>query len=238
MMRMLYNRSHSEGSNGLTPKALQARDDEASPLEQPPTIRYVSRQEMESECPGICGKLPTQFLGRLPARVRASPQNAKIFRVGFDFHPGFVNDVFSRVRYVEGTEWPMWKLVAAFYLVQDRIGESAVRHAGEKIYSTMPWPPQVRTVADALRFTEWAYSESHLKAPRWHAGGWRVERETPTHMLLNDETPYPCHLNEGVVAAITRTFPLQKPRYRILDPAGAKRAGGSVTRYEIEFAPA
>ncbi|WP_437674495.1 hypothetical protein [Sorangium sp. So ce131] len=202
------------------------------------SIRYVTRQEMESEHPGVYAALPSQFRDRLPARVRASPQNSRIFRAGFDVFPGLVTDLFDRLRYVEGTEWPMWKLVGAFYLVKARIGESAARHAGEKIYSTMPWPPQVSTIADALRFTETAYFESHLRAPRWLAGCWRVVRETPTSMVLDDDTPYPCHLNEGVIAGISRAFSRQRPRYRILDEAGAKRAGGTVTRYEIEFTPA
>ncbi|UQA55556.1 hypothetical protein [Polyangium aurulentum] len=192
---------------------------------------------MESECPGVYEQLPRQFRDKLPARVQASPQNASIFRAGFDFFPGLITDLFNRLKYVEGTVWPMWKLVAAFYLVEARIGESAVKHAGEKIYSTMSWPPHLRTVADALRFTETAYFESHLRAPRWLAGCWRVEHETPTRMVLADDTPYPCRVNEGVVAGISRAFARHKPRYRILDPDQAKRAGGTVTRYEITFTP-
>ncbi len=201
-------------------------------------VTYVTRQEMESECPGVYYELPSQFRDRLPARVLASPQNAMIFRSGFDVLPGLVTDLFRRLGYVEGAEWPMWKLVAAFYMVEVRIGKGVAKHAGEKIYSTMPWPPQVRTVADALRFTETAYYESHLKAPRWLAGCWRVEHETPTSIVLTDDTPYPCYLNEGVVAGIVRAFSRQRPRYRILDETDAKRAGGTFTRYEVEFTPA
>ncbi|AUX47985.1 uncharacterized protein SOCE26_095110 [Sorangium cellulosum] len=228
-------------------KALDVGHDGSAAIKEPSSsrcpepassIRCVTRQEMESLHPGVYAALPLQFRDRLPARVRASPQNAKIFRAGFDILPGLVTDLFDRLRYVEGTEWPMWKLVAAFYLVQARIGASAAQHAGEKIYSTMPWPSQVSTVADALRFTETAYFESHLKAPRWLAGCWRVVRETPTSIVLDDDTPYPCHVNEGVIAGIARVFSRRRPRYRILDAAGAKRAGGTVTRYEIEFLPA
>jgi hypothetical protein len=111
------------------------------------TIRYVTRQMMESECPGVYQKLPRQFRDRLPARVHASPQNADIFWAGFNLFPGLVTDLFNRLKYVEGTVWPMWKLVAAFYLVEARIGESAVKHAGEQIHATMSWPSHLRTVA-------------------------------------------------------------------------------------------
>ena len=202
------------------------------------TIRYVTRRMMEAECPGVYEQIPCQFRDRLPARVRSSAHNADIFWAGFNVFPGLVTDLFQRLRYVEGTEWPMWKLVAAFYLVEARIGESAVKHAGEKIHSTMSWPPHLRTVADALRYTETAYYESHLRAPRWLSGCWRIERETETRMVLVDDTPYPCRVNEGVVAGITRAFSHQRPRYGIRDPHEAKRAGGTVTRYDISFMPA
>jgi hypothetical protein len=198
--------------------------------------RFVTRQAMESESPGVYDALPAQFRDKLPAEVFASPQNAMIFRNGFDVFPGMVNDLFEQLNYVEGTKWPMWKLVACFYLVEVRIGKNSVKHTGEKIYSTMPWPPEVRSVADALRFTDTAYFESHLRAPRSVAGCWRVESESPTRLLLADDTPYPCCLNEGVIAGICRAFARQNPVYKIVEPARAKRAGGTVTRYEVVFA--
>jgi hypothetical protein len=129
-------------------------------------IKYVTRQAMEAECPGAYDAIPKQFRDKLPAEVTASPQNAMIFRNGFDVFPGLVDELFKRVRYVDGSDWPMWKLVASFYLLEVRIGKSVAMRAGEKIYSTMPWPPQVVTIADALRFTETAYFESHMRAPK------------------------------------------------------------------------
>lgn len=196
---------------------------------------YVTRAAMEAVVPGIYDSLPAQFRDRLPAEVFASPQNAQIFRSGFNVIPGLVDDLFERLRYAEGENWPMWKLVAAFYLVEVRIGPNSALHAGEKIYSTMPWPPQVKSIADALRFTETAYFESHLKSPRERAGGWRVELEEPTRMVLVDATPYPCSVNEGVVAGICRAFSRYKPAYEMLEPEKAKRRGGAVTRYAIAF---
>lgn len=130
------------------------------------------------------------------------------------------------------------KLVAAFYLVENRIGPNTVRKAGERIYGTMPWPPEVRSIADALRFTHVAFFESHLRAPVERSGQWRVESETPGVTILVDETPYPCNVNEGVVAGICVAFARQNPSYRILDADRCKRSGGSVTRYEVVFKPA
>jgi hypothetical protein len=192
---------------------------------------------MDAVSRGIYDVLPERVRDVLPSEVRASAQNAEIFRATFSFMPRLVDDLFAQVQYRPGSEWPMWKLVAAFYLVEQRVGPNSVRKAGERVYSTMPWPPEVKSLADALRFTEVAYFESHLRAPRERAGGWRVESEAPSVMTLLDETPYPCNVNEGVVAGICVAFTAQKPSYRILDEATSKRAGGVVTRYEVTMQP-
>lgn len=198
---------------------------------------YVTRAAMEAEAPGVYDLLPPQFRDRLPTEVSASPQNAMIFRASFGVMPRLVDDLFAMLRYIEGTQWPMWKLVAAFYLVEIRIGQSSVRQAGERIYSTMPWSPEVRSIADALRHASTAYFESHMRAPQSVAGCWHVEFESPSRIVIVDDTPYPCHVQEGVIAGICRAFAHQRPVYRLIEPHKAKRAGGTVTRYQVDFAP-
>lgn len=195
-------------------------------------VDYVKKATMEATCPGVYDQLPPLFRDKLAANAGASPQNAEIFRATFDVLPRLVDDLFARLKYEAGSTWPFWKLVAAFYLVESRIGPTSSRQSGERIYSTMPWPPQVKSIADALRFTEVAYFESHLKAPKEEVGCWRVEEESPTRIVLVDDTPYPCAVNEGVVAGICRAFHRQKPKYKILE---AKRNGATLTRYEVTF---
>jgi hypothetical protein len=179
--------------------------------------------------------LPAQFRDTLPQEANASAQNSEIFRSTLQVMPSLVDELFAQVQYTDGTDWLMWKLVAAFYLVEKRIGPNSVRQAGERIYSTMPWPPMVKSIADALRFTEVAYAESHLRAPANVVGCWRVEHEQPGRICLVDDNPYPCYVNEGVIAGICRAFSKQLPTYTVLDPHLAKRAGGLTTRYDIHF---
>jgi len=197
--------------------------------------RYVSRAEMDAVSKEIYTVLPSQFRDMLPAEAKASAQNSEIFRSTLQVMPRLVNELFTQVKYTDGTDWLMWKLVAAFYLVEKRIGPNSVRQAGERIYSTMPWPPFVQSLADALRFTEVAYAESHLRAPADIVGCWRVEHEQPGRMRLVDDTPYPCFVNEGVIAGICRAFSKQHPSYSILDASNAKRSGGLTTHYDVLF---
>jgi hypothetical protein len=200
---------------------------------------FVTEREMSALSPEIYEILPLQFRDQLPtAEVKASAQNSEIFRATFSFDPNLVDALFNQLGYEDGSEWPMWKLVACFYLIEKRIGPNTVRKAGERIYSTMPWPPQVASLADALRFTELAYFESHLRAAKERTGCWRVELEKPGLTILCDDTPYPCNVNEGVVSGICVAFSKQKPSYRLLEPEKAKRAGGLITRYEVTYEPA
>jgi hypothetical protein len=197
--------------------------------------KFVTRLEMDAVSKEIYPLLPLQFRDVLPVEAKASAQNSEIFRATLHVMPRLVNELFAQVKYDDGADWPMWKLVAAFYLVEKRIGPNSVRQAGERIYSTMPWPPLVKSLADALRFTEVAYFESHLRAPHEVVGRWRVEAEAPGRTVLVDETPYPCYVNEGVIAGICRAFANQKPSYEV---DGAKRTGGKTTRYEVTYQPA
>jgi hypothetical protein len=200
--------------------------------------KFVTRATMDAVSKEIYPALPAQFRDVLPAEAYASAQNSEIFRATLQVTPRLVNELFTQVKYVDGTDWPMWKLVAAFYLVERRIGPNSVRQAGERIYSTMPWPPMVKSLADALRFTEVAYFESHLRAPSEVVGCWRVESEQPGRIVLVDDTPYPCYVNEGVIAGICRAFSQQRGSYTVVEPEHAKRSGGMITRYDVSFVPA
>lgn len=198
-------------------------------------IRYVTREEMEAVSPGLYEAVAPQFRDRLASQALASPQNAEIFRAMFSSVPEVVDALFERVGYVEETEWPMWKLVTAFYVIQAQLGPQAVVESGKQIYATMPWPEGVRSIADALRFTTIAYTSSHFLSPVEIVGCWRVEREERGHIVLVDDTPYPCFVNEGVVAGICQAFAKQSPSYTIAP--NAKRDGGTVTSYSVRFTP-
>src|SRR3954468_11028366 len=109
---------------------------------------FVTHAEMNAVSRDIYPLLPAQFRDQLAKETQASSQNSEIFRATFSFDPSLVDGLFQQLGYDGGT-WPMWKLVAAFYMVEKRIGPNTVRKAGERIYSTMPWPPHVKQVADA-----------------------------------------------------------------------------------------
>jgi hypothetical protein len=197
--------------------------------------KLVTRAEMDVVSKDIYPLLPTQFRDALPADVKVSSQTTKVFRGALQIMPRVVNELFALMKYVEGTDWQLWKLLATLYMIEKRIGPNSVRTAGEHIYSTMPWPPSVQSIEEALRFVQAAYLHAHAPAPAEVIGSWIVRAEQPGRMELEDATPYPCHFCEGVVAGICSTFSRQRPTYALSEHEPSKRAGALITRYDIRY---
>jgi hypothetical protein len=197
--------------------------------------KLVTRAEMDAVSKDIYPMLPAQFRDVLAADVKVSGQTTRVFRGSLQVMPRVVNELFALMKYVEGTDWLLWKLLATLYMIEKRIGPNSVRTAGEHIYSTMPWPSGVQSIEDALRFVQTAYSNAHMQASPELNGFWRVRSEKRGRILLEDATPYPCYFCEGVVAGICSTFSRQGPTYVISEPAATKRTGGLTTLYDIRY---
>lgn len=197
---------------------------------------FVSRSEIESYGKEVYEALPVAFRDRLPTGFKAQAQNAEIFRRAFQALDSQVDRLFSQLGYREGQPWEQWKLVAAFYLVEKQIGKNASISVGTKIFSTMPWPPHVKCLEDALEGLEAAYRASH-EASFDLIGGWPVLEKKPGYMKIANATPYPCYLEEGTLAGVCAAFPSQHPTYQILTKPTPKRYGGTQTVYEVKFLP-
>jgi hypothetical protein len=198
--------------------------------------QFVARQEIEAYGKEVYEALPVAFRDRLPSGFKAHAQNAEIFRRAFHTLDSHVNKLFSQLGYQEGQPWEQWKLIAAFYLVQQKIGKNAAVEVGTKIFSTMPWPPHVKCLEDALEGIEAAYRASH-EASFELIGGWPVLEKRPGYMKIANATPYPCYLEEGTLAGVCAAFPAQHPSYEIVSPPVPKREGGTQTVYAVKFLP-
>jgi hypothetical protein len=198
--------------------------------------QFVGRKEIEAYGKEVYEALPLAFRDRLPAGFKAQAQNAEIFRRAFQTLDSQVNKLFSQLGYQEGEPWDQWKLIAAFYLVEQKIGKNAAIAVGTKIFSTMPWPPQIQGLEDALEGIEGAYRASH-EASFELIGGWPVLEKRSGYMKIANATPYPCYLEEGTLAGVCAGFPAQHPSYQLLSKPTPKREGGTQTVYEVKFLP-
>jgi hypothetical protein len=196
----------------------------------------VSKEEINKYGKDVFEAIPRQFRQRLPAGVTAQPQNAEIFRRAFRTLDSQADRLFTRLGYQEGEPWEQWKLLAAFYLVECQIGKTASTNVGTKIFETMPWPPSVTCLEDALDGLEGAYRASH-EAGFELIGGWPVLEARPGYMKISNATLYPCFLEEGTLAGVCNGFRAQRPSYRMLTNPIPKRQGGLETIYEVTFLP-
>ncbi len=198
--------------------------------------QFVARTEIEAYGREVYEALPISVRDRLPAGFKAHAQNAEIFRRAFQALDSQVSRLFSQLGYREGEPWEQWKLIAAFYLVEQRIGKTASISVGTKIFGTMPWPPHIRCLEDALEGIEAAYRASH-EASFELIGGWPVLEKRAGHMKIANATPYPCYLEEGTIAGVCAGFRAQHASYQILPKPVPKRDGGTQTVYEVKFLP-
>lgn len=196
---------------------------------------FLSPTEIEAQVPGLLSLLPDALRSKIPANVRVSPQNTMVIRNGFGFLQRFIDDLFDRLDYVEGQQWSMVKLLGAFYFIEKEIGRAAVKRVGSEIFKTMPWPPHVQNVEDALCGIDAAYRSSHLDAPFELSGGWPVREQSPGRLLIENATPYPCFLEEGTIAGVCAAFPRDHAQYKLLSSPLPKREGGATTLYEVTY---
>lgn len=198
---------------------------------------FLTRDEIEAEVPGLYEVIPPQFRDRMPRGAMARAQNTEILTHGFAFLTSFVEKTFARLHYTKGQDWPFFKLVGAFYLVEQEVGTEAVRRVGTEIFRRMPWPPDVHDGFDAIRGIEGAYRASHYNTTFETAGGWPVHVDEPGRIVIENATPYPCFLEEGTIAGVCDAFPGDRLRYRLLADRGSKRDGATSTFYEVTVDP-
>jgi hypothetical protein len=197
--------------------------------------RFVPRDVIEAHGPDVYEAIPSVFRDRIPYGS-ASERNTDIIRKGFNLFSGAVDRIFQRLKYEEGKPWEQWKLVAAFYMIERHVGATTATRIGSKVFETMPWPPNVRSIEDALHGIEPAFRAAHENSLEL-IGGWPVVEASPGLIVVENSTMYPCNLEEGTVSGICAAFREQLPSYKIRSRPPPKRDGGTSTFYEVSFRP-
>ncbi|HSN99906.1 MAG TPA: hypothetical protein VLS89_16540, partial [Candidatus Nanopelagicales bacterium] len=84
---------------------------------------------------------------------------------------------------------------------------------------------------------EVAFRAAHHDAPRVLIGGWKTTRVAPGKILVESNTLYPCHLEEGTIAGICDAFAAERPTARLVEDVLPRRSGGAATCIEITYRP-
>lgn len=194
-------------------------------------MKYVPRSEIEAVAPEAYAAIPAQFRDRIPYGSAAA-KHTELLQKGFGFLQRFLTRLFERLAYQPGEAWPQWKLVAAFYLVEQEVGHETSRRVGHQVFSTMPWTTRVSDLRSALHSMEPTFRTAHDQ-PRAAIGGWPIIDSTRGRVIISSSNPYPCHFEEGVLLGICEAFASEHPSVRLLPTPKPKRLGGLESRFEV-----
>lgn len=91
----------------------------------------------------------------------------------------------------------------AFQEISEKIGPATLRRIGSKIPETANWPPEIKTIEDALASIDVAYHMNHRGG---EIGHYRFEITGKRSSQFLCDNPYPCDFDCGIIRATVKRF--------------------------------
>lgn len=145
-----------------------------------------------------------------------------------------------------GQWYPQQAWLDAFRTIAEKIGNNTVYSIGRKIPSNATFPPDIKTIDDALAAIDVAYHMNHRKGGvvlfdgatgkmREGIGHYIAQRLGPKQMQVRGENPYPCDFDRGIVTAMAERFrPAEAILLRVVHADGpCRRRGDECCDYSV-----
>ena len=122
----------------------------------------------------------------------------------------------------------------AFREISDGIGPATLRRIGSKIPETALWPPEIKTMEDALASIDVAYHMNHQKGDIGH---YRFEKSGKRSGWFLCDNPYPCAFDFGIIKATAYRFSAKDaiPVVKHDDTQPCRQKGGESCTYLISW---
>ncbi|WP_224249252.1 hypothetical protein [Hyalangium gracile] len=136
----------------------------------------------------------------------------------------------------EKTAWyPFQGVLGAYRDILKQIGPNTMRAVGRNIPKNAEFPPDLRTVEQALQSLDTAYHMNH-RGPG-HIGGYRYESTGPRSARMVCDNPYPCPMDEGLVESLADRFRPKDSFFIRLqhDAASCRERGDAACAYLIAW---
>lgn len=91
----------------------------------------------------------------------------------------------------------------AFQEIARDVGDPVLRNIGSMIPETAVWPPDVKSIAQALASIDAAYYLNHRNGPIGH---YRFEQTAENAGRFVCDNPYPCAFDLGIIEGTSRKF--------------------------------
>ena len=148
-----------------------------------------------------------------------------------------------------GKWYPQQAWLDAFKEIAKNIGPNTLFQIGKKIPEKADWPPEIKTIEDALASIDIAYHLNHRKGGqplfnpttkkmREGIGHYKFEKTGQREARMICENPYPCHFDRGIIFAVANKF---KPRDSAMakvihdDSKPCRQKGGRSCTYIIKW---
>lgn len=134
--------------------------------------------------------------------------------------------------------YSMRNAIAAISSIEEKIGPVTMRAVGRKIPETARFPPELRTLEEALRSLDVAYQMNHRGQHAGNIGGYRYETAAVGRGgRMVCDNPYPCNFDHGIIEALSERFrPKEAVWVRVEHgPQGCRQKGSSACTYQISW---
>ena len=91
----------------------------------------------------------------------------------------------------------------AFRMISEKIGPATLKAIGNKIPQTALWPPDIKTIEEALASIDVAY---HLNHRGGEIGHYRFEKIRENSGRMFCDNPYPCVFDAGIIKSTAVRF--------------------------------
>jgi len=148
---------------------------------------------------------------------------------------------------IPGNWYPQQLWLDAFKQIADKVGEATLQKIGNSIPENAQWPPQVKTVEDALGSIDIAYHMNHrigssilfnpstgqMKEGIGHYQLKKIDNKT-MHMICNN--PYPCKFDFGIIDAVIKKFKASGQMITVRhEPGDCRSKGADSCSYKVSF---
>jgi hypothetical protein len=105
---------------------------------------------------------------------------------------------------IDPEQWYDLELARAIYYdLEKHVGSRTLYNVGIQMIESAPFPPQINDVPSVLSSLNGAYS-MNVRGPQ--IGGITTVLEDDDAAVVTFSTPFPCHLEQGVVAGCCKKF--------------------------------
>jgi hypothetical protein len=117
---------------------------------------------------------------------------------------------------IAATDWYPVPMVMELYQLLDKLPNSGPNFVaiGIKVVDTGVFPPNIQTVHDAMNLL--AASTDMALRNCDTTGWWKVDVLSPTHIVVEENTPYPHDLLYGYIYGLTRRYKPKEAGFKVI----------------------